>query len=104
MILLREAWTVVIEALSWAELKEMNEDAALRKTCKQLKVKDRKVAADASILLYDVMKRRNAVDYLIKTALDPKAFNALELGLKNFLRLYTYMIHYGGTPTWRPIS
>jgi 16S rRNA (cytosine967-C5)-methyltransferase len=95
LILLREAWTVVIEALSWAELKEMNEDAALRKTCKQLKVKDRKVAADASILLYEVMKRRNAVDYIIKTALDHQAFNVLELGLRNFLRLYTYMIHYG---------
>ncbi len=96
LILLREAWTVVIEALSWAELKEMNEDAALRKTCKQLKVKDRKVAVDASILLYEIMKKRNAVDYLIKTALDPQVFNVLELGLRNFLRLYTYVIHYGG--------
>ena len=95
MILLREAWTVVIEALSWAELKEMNEDAALRKTLKQLKIKDRKVATDAGILLYAVMKRRNAIDYLIKSALEPQVFNVLDLGLRNFLRLYTYMIHYG---------
>ncbi|MCX6643317.1 MAG: RsmB/NOP family class I SAM-dependent RNA methyltransferase [Candidatus Bathyarchaeota archaeon] len=95
MILLREAWTVTIEALSWAELKEMNEDAAIRKTLKQLKIKDRKVANDAGILIYEVMKRRNAIDYLIKSALEPQRFNVLDLGLRSFLRLYTYMIHYG---------
>jgi 16S rRNA (cytosine967-C5)-methyltransferase len=96
LILLREAWTVVIEALSWVELQEMNEDAALRKTLKQLRVKDRRVATDARILLYNVMKRRNTLDYLINSALEPLGFDVLDLGLRSFLRLYTYMIHYGG--------
>ena len=96
MILLREAWTVAIEALSWVELQEMNEDAALRKTLKQLRVKDRRVATDAGILLYNVMKRRNTIDYLINSALEPLGFDVLDLGLRSFLRLYTYMIHYGG--------
>ena len=93
---MREAWTVAIEALSWVELQEMNEDAALRKTLKQLRVKDRRVATDASILLYNVMKRRNTIDYLINSALEPLGFDVLNLGLRSFLRLYTYMIHYGG--------
>jgi 16S rRNA (cytosine967-C5)-methyltransferase len=95
LTLLKQAWTVAIEALSWAELKEMNEDAAIRKTLKQLKIKDRKVATDAGILLYEVMKRRNAIDYLIKSTLEPEKFNALDLGLRSFLRVYTYTIHYG---------
>jgi len=93
---LKDAWTVAIEALSWVELQEMNEDAALRKTLKQLRVKDRRAAIDASILLYDVMKRRNTIDYLINSALEPLGFDVLDLGLKSFLRLYTYMIHYSG--------
>jgi 16S rRNA (cytosine967-C5)-methyltransferase len=96
LILLKDAWTVAIEALSWVELQEMNEDAALRKTLKQLRVKDRRAAIDASILLYDVMKRRNTIDYLINSALEPPGFDVLDLGLKSFLRLYTYMIHYSG--------
>jgi 16S rRNA (cytosine967-C5)-methyltransferase len=96
LILLRDAWTVAIEALSWVELQEMNEDAALRKTLKRLRVKDRRAATDAGILLYNVMERRNAIDYLINSALEPLGFDALDLGLRSFLRLYTYMIHYGG--------
>jgi 16S rRNA (cytosine967-C5)-methyltransferase len=96
LILLKDAWTIAIEALSWAELQEMNEDAALRKTLKQLRVKDRSAANDAGILLYNVMKRRNTIDYLINSALEPIEFVTLDLGLRSFLRLYTYMIHYGG--------
>jgi 16S rRNA (cytosine967-C5)-methyltransferase len=96
LILLREAWTVAIEALSWIELQEMNEDAALRKTLKQLRVKDRRAAIDAGILLYNVMKRRNTIDYLINSALEPLGSDVLDLGLRSFLRLYTYMIHYSG--------
>ncbi|OGD59260.1 hypothetical protein A3K78_10345 [Candidatus Bathyarchaeota archaeon RBG_13_52_12] len=96
MILLRNAWTVAIEALSWVELQEMNEDAALRKTLKQLRVKDRRAATDAGILLYNVMKRINTIDYLINSALEPLGFDALDLGLRSFLRLYTCMIHYSG--------
>ena len=96
MILLREAWTVAIEALSWVELHEMNEDAALRKTLKQLRIKDTRVASEAGILLYNVMTRRNTIDYLIKSALEPLEFDVLDVGLRSFLRLYTYMIHYGG--------
>jgi 16S rRNA (cytosine967-C5)-methyltransferase len=98
LILLRDAWTVAIEALSWIELQEMNEDAALRKTLKQLRVKDRRAAIDAGILLYNVMKRRNTIDYLINSALEPLGFDDLDLGLRSFLRLYTYMIHYSGYP------
>ena len=74
----------------------MNEDAALRKTLKQLRIKDTRVASEAGILLYNVMTRRNTIDYLINSALKPREFDTLDLGLRSFLRLYTYMIHYSG--------
>ena len=96
--LLSEAWTASLEALSWVELKGMNEDAALRKTFKLLGVKDRGVANDASDLLYSVLKRRNLLDYMIKSALEPIDLESLEVGLRSFLRLYAYLIHYSGIP------
>ena len=98
MSLLNDAWTVALEALSWVDLLGMNEDAALRKALKQLRVKDRVAADDAGTLLYEVMKRRNALDYLINSALEPDELGSLDAGLRGFMRLYTYMIHYGGSP------
>ena len=84
-----------MEALSWVELQGMNEDAALRKTLKQLRVEDRRVAGEAGELLYAVSARRNALDCLINQALEPDDVDGLEVGLRSFLRLYAYMVHYG---------
>ena len=85
-----------MEALSWVELQGMNEDAALRKTLKQLRVEDRGVAGEAGELLYAVSTRRNALDCLINQALEPGDVDGLDVGLRSFLRLYAYMVHYGG--------
>ena len=63
------AWTITLEALSWLELQGMNEEAALRKTFKQIGIKDYKVASKASELVYAVSMRRNALDYLINQTL-----------------------------------
>ena len=38
--LLRDAWTVAIETLSWMEMRRLNERLALARTVKQLGVKD----------------------------------------------------------------
>jgi len=38
--LLRDAWTVAIETLSWIEMRRLNERSALMKTVKQLGVKE----------------------------------------------------------------
>lgn len=74
----------------------MNEEAALRKTLKQIGVKDLEVTRKASELLYAVSKRRNALDYLINQALESGDVEALDIGVRNFLRIYSYMVHYGG--------
>jgi 16S rRNA (cytosine967-C5)-methyltransferase len=87
-----------LEALSWVELQGMNEDAALRKTLKQLRVGDRGIAVEAGELLYAVSERRNALDCLINGVLDPGEVDGLDVGLRSFLRVYAYMVHYGGGP------
>ena len=87
-----------MEALSWVEFQGMNEDAALRKTLKQLRVGERGVAVEAGELLYAVSAKRNALDYLINGTLDSGDVDGLDVGLRSFLRLYTYMVHYGGGP------
>jgi len=90
------AWTTTLEALSWLELQGMNEEAALRKTFKQIGIKDYKVANKASELLYAVSTRRNALDYLINQTLESGDIEDLEIGVRNFLRIYTYLVHYSG--------
>ena len=82
MTLLDDAWTVAFEALSWVDLLGMNKDAALRKALKQLRVKDRVAADDAGTLLYEVMKRRDMLDYLINSALEPYEFCSLDADLR----------------------
>jgi 16S rRNA (cytosine967-C5)-methyltransferase len=94
---LGETWTVVIEALSWVELQRINEDSALSRTIKQLDLEDREVVNEAKRLVFNVLKRRNTLDYIINEALAPDQLGLLDLGVRNFLRLYTYMIHYCGS-------
>jgi 16S rRNA (cytosine967-C5)-methyltransferase len=94
---LDEAWTVAIEALSWVELKRINEDSALSRTIKQLDVEDSEVVKEAKRLVFNVLKRRNTLDYLINEALVPDQFSLLDLGVRSFLRLFTYMVHYCGS-------
>jgi 16S rRNA (cytosine967-C5)-methyltransferase len=94
---LDDAWTVAIEALSWVELKRMNEDSALSRAINQLEVQDRDVVDEAKLLVFDVLKRRNTLDYLINEALAPDELCLLDVGVRSFLRLYTYMIHYHGS-------
>jgi 16S rRNA (cytosine967-C5)-methyltransferase len=95
---LNDAWTTALEALRWVDLREMNEDAALRKALKQLRVKDRTDAEDARILLHEVTRRRNALDYIVNSALEPDNLGSLEVCLRSFIRLYAYMVHYSGGP------
>jgi 16S rRNA (cytosine967-C5)-methyltransferase len=94
---LDDAWTVTIEALSWVELRRMNEDSALNKAINQLEAEDGDVVDEAKRLVFDVLKRRNTLDYLIDEALAPDELRLLDVGVRSFLRLYTYMIHYGGS-------
>ena len=90
------AWTVAIEALSWIELQRISEDAALRKAARQLQVEGEAVSREAWALVYGVMSRLNTLDYVIEGSLKPNNLGNLSLGVRSFLRLYTYTAHFGG--------
>lgn len=87
-------WTLAVESLSWIELERLNEDAAIRKTVKQLRINDKELVDEARNLVYETMRRLNSIDFLVDAALDPNHLGNLKIGLRSFLRLYTYLVHY----------
>ena len=88
--------SLAIEALSWIELKRINEPMAFNKTVEQLGIINEKTMRHAYRLIKETIRRRNALDYLINEALDDIKLDTLKLGVRNLLRLYTYELKYGG--------
>jgi len=88
--LLREAWTLAIEALSWMEMRKLSERLALAKTVKQLGMKDANALRLAHMLVCETVRRRNFIDKFINNALKPESINEFSLGVQAFLRLYVY--------------
>jgi len=87
---LKDAWTLAIETYSWIEMRRLNERLALDKTAKQLGIEDAKAISLAHKLVYETIRRQNFIDYLINSLLKPSSLDDMKLGLKAFLRLYTY--------------
>ena len=88
--MLKEAWTLAIEALSWIELQNLSERLALSKTANQLNITDTSAKGLAHRLVYETIRRKNYLDSLINHALKPHSMNDFELGVRAFLRLYVY--------------
>jgi len=88
--LLREAWTLAIETLSWIELQRLSERLALAKVARQLKIQDAKVVGLAYKLVFETLRRRNLLDFIINQALAPHTLGDFKLGPQAFLRLFTY--------------
>jgi len=90
--LLKDAWTLAIEALSWIELQNLNERLALTKTARQLNITDTSAKGLAYRLVYETIRRKNYLDSLINHALKPNTTDDYDLGVLAFLRLYVYKI------------
>jgi hypothetical protein len=88
--LLRDAWTVAIETLSWIEMRRLNERSALMKTVKQLGVKDPSAIRFAYGLVVETERRKNLIDKLINEVVAPKIVSEYDMGIQAFLRLYVY--------------
>lgn len=88
--MLREAWTVAIEALSWMETRKINEHLALARTAKQLGVENIDVLRLANRLVYETVRRRNLIDRFINEILKPRSLSTFTVGVQSFLRLYVY--------------
>ena len=88
--MLRDAWTLAIETLSWIELQRLGERLALNRAAKQLRIRDLKAIGLAHRLVTETLRKKNYIDFLLNKALAPRSLNDLKLGPRAFLRLYTH--------------
>jgi 16S rRNA (cytosine967-C5)-methyltransferase len=88
--LLKEAWMLAIETLSWMEMRKLSERLALAKTIKQLNIKDSNAVRFAYRLVCETVRRRNFIDKFINNVLKPDVIGEFNLGVQAFLRLYVY--------------
>ena len=88
--MLKEAWTLAIETLSWMEMRKLSERLALAKTVKQLGIKDADAVRLAHMLVCETVRRQNFIDNFINNALKPESLSEFNLGVQAFLRLYVY--------------
>jgi len=92
--LLREAWMLAIEALSWMEMRRLSEPLALAKTIRQLNIQDRDAIRLARLLVVETVRRRNFIDAFINVAMKPANLSHFSLGIQAFLRLYVYQTRF----------
>ncbi len=88
--MLREAWTVAIETLSWMEMRRLNERSALMRTVKQLGISNPSVTRYAYGLIVETTRRKNLIDKFINSVVAPKKIGEYNQGIQAFLRLYVY--------------
>ena len=87
--MLREAWTIAIETLSWMEIR-LNERSALMRTVKQLGINNSQAIRFAYGLVVETTRRKNLIDKLINSIITTKKIGEYNQGLQAFLRLYVY--------------
>ena len=90
MEVLKEAWMLAIETLSWMEMQKLSERLALARTIKQLGIGDPNAVRLAHRLVVETVRRRNFIDKFINNVLKPDAISEFNLGVQAFLRLYVY--------------
>lgn len=88
--MLRDAWALAIETLSWVELKRMGERLALTKAAKKLKIKNPKAIGLAHRLVTETLRKKNYIDFLLNKVLAPQSINDIRLGPRVFLRMYVH--------------
>jgi 16S rRNA (cytosine967-C5)-methyltransferase len=88
--LLKDAWTVAIETLSWIELQKLSERLALARTVKQLGVRNPNAVRYAYGLVVETVRRKNLIDKFVNSVLKPEEISEFNMGVQAFLRLYVY--------------
>ena len=88
--MLKEAWMLAIETLSWMEMQKLSERLALARTIKQLGISDSNAVRLAHRLVLETVRRRNFIDKFVNNILKPDAISQFNLGVQAFLRLYVY--------------
>jgi 16S rRNA (cytosine967-C5)-methyltransferase len=88
--LLKDAWTIAIETMSWMEMQKLSERLALARTVKQLGAKDPNAIRYAYGLVVETTRHKNLIDKFVNTVMVPKKISEYNLGIQSFLRLYVY--------------
>lgn len=88
--MLKDAWTLAIEALSWMEKDKLNEQLALAKTARQLHITKIEALRLAHKLIFETVRCLNIIDRFLNIHLKPESINLYPLGVQAFLRLYVY--------------
>jgi 16S rRNA (cytosine967-C5)-methyltransferase len=88
--MLKDAWTIAIETLSWIELKKLSEHMAFTRTVNQLHVKDANSLRLAYGLVVETVRRKNLIDKFVNSQLKEKNISEFDMGIQAFLRLYVY--------------
>lgn len=88
--LLKDAWSIAIETLSWIEMQKLSERMALMKTVKQLNVRDPDAVRFGYGLVVESVRRKNLIDKFVNSQLKPKDLSDFDMGVQAFLRLYVY--------------
>jgi len=88
--LLKDAWTLAIETLSWIEMQKLSERLALARTVRQLNISNPNAVRYAYGLVCETIRRRNLIDKFVNSVLKPKTISEFSLGVQAFLRLYVY--------------
>ena len=87
---LKEAWTLSIETLSWMQMRRLSEPLALARTVKQLDMTDHDAVRMAHLLVSETLRRKNFIDKFIDNTTKPNSLSEFNLGTQAFLRLYVY--------------
>ncbi len=90
LCLLRDAWSLAVETLSWMEMRSLSERLALARTVKQLGITDHNATRLAHLLVCETVRRKNHIDRYINHAITPGKIAEYDLGVQAFLRLYVY--------------
>jgi 16S rRNA (cytosine967-C5)-methyltransferase len=90
MTLLKDAWTLAIETLSWIDMQKLSERLALARTVRQLNMSNPDTVRYAYGLVCETVRRRNIIDKFVNSVLKPKTISEFSLGVQAFLRLYVY--------------
>jgi len=100
--LLKEAWTLAIETLSWIEMQNLSEHLALARTIKQLNISNPDAVRFGYRLVCETIRRKNLIDEFANSILKPKTIDEFNLGVQAFLRLYIYQTRI--TKRWSKID
>lgn len=88
--MLKDAWTLAIETLSWIELKKLSEHMAFAITVKQLRISNADSIRLGYGLVVETIRRKNLLDKFINSQFKDKTISEFDMGIQAFLRLFVY--------------